>query len=299
MLAMLTPPPLRPGDRVAVIAPSSPFDAANFREGLAWLASRYELVVRDDVLAREGYLAGSDERRLGELREAIAADDVRAIVAARGGYGATRVAHLIDWSALRIAPKWLVGFSDVTALHVEAARAGVRSLHAPMVAFLGGAPAGRAPLLACLEGEPAPAWEGLEVVVAGEAAGPAYGGNLALLVACAAAGRLRVPPGALIFLEDCTERPYRLDRMLTSLRVGGHFDGAAGVVVGGLTDCTPGPDGVTAEAVVREHLRAIGLPAVLGAPFGHGEDNRPFVIGGHARLLAAGAAGAQGAIRFA
>jgi muramoyltetrapeptide carboxypeptidase len=283
---MLAPPPLRPGDRVAVVAPSSPFDADKFREGVAWLATRYELVVRDDVLAREGYLAGSDARRLAELRDVVAAEGVRAIVAARGGFGATRIAHQIDWSGLRRAPKWIVGFSDVTALHVEAARVGVRSIHAPMVAFLGGAPAHRDPLLSCLEGDAVPTWEALESVVAGEASGPAYGGNLALLVACAAAGRLRVPAGAIVFLEDCTERPYRLDRMLTSLRVGGHFDGAAGVVVGGLTDCAPGPDGVSAETVVREHLRAIGLPAVLGAPFGHGDDNRPFVLGATARLSA-------------
>jgi muramoyltetrapeptide carboxypeptidase len=288
---MLAPPPLRPGDRVAVIAPSSPFDADKYREGAAWLASRYELVVRDDLLVRDGYLAGSDARRLAELRDAVAAEDVRAIVAARGGFGATRVAHLIDWSALRRAPKWIVGFSDVTALHVEAARVGVRSIHAPMVAFLGGAPEGRTPFVACLEGEPVPAWEALESVVVGEASGASFGGNLALLAACAAAGRLRVPAGAIVFLEDCTERPYRLDRMLTSLRVGGYFAGASGVVVGGLTDCSPGPDGVTAEAVIREHLRAIGLPAVLGAPFGHGDDNRPFVLGAPARLSAGASTG--------
>lgn len=288
---MLAPPPLRPGDRVAVIAPSSPFDAEKYREGAAWLASRYELVVRDDLLARDGYLAGSDARRLAELRDAVAAEDVRAIVAARGGFGATRVAHLIDWSELRRAPKWIVGFSDVTALHVEAARVGVRSIHAPMVAFLGGAPGQRGPFVACLEGEAVPTWKELESIVPGEAAGPAYGGNLAMLVACAAAGRLRVPPGAIVFLEDCTERPYRLDRMLTSLRVGGHLDAAAGVVVGGLTDCAPGPDGVTAESVVREHLRAIGRPALLGAPFGHGDDNRPFVLGATARLTAGASAG--------
>ncbi len=281
---MITPPPLRPGDRVAVIAPSSPFDVERYRAGAAWLAERYELAVRDDLLAREGYLAGNDARRRAELEAALDDDRVRAIVAARGGFGATRVVHLVDWSLLARRPKWIVGFSDVTALHVEAAAVGVRSIHAPMVAFLGGAAAAREPFRACLEGEPTPPWEQLEVVVAGEARGPAFGGNLALLAACAASRRLRVPEGALVFLEDCTERPYRLDRMLTSLRVGGFFERAAGVVVGGLTDCEPGADGVTAEQVVREHLHALGLPARMGAPFGHGADNRPFVLGAQARL---------------
>lgn len=281
---MIAPPPLRKGDRVAVIAPSSPFDAAKYREGVAWLAERYSVVVRDDVLARDGYLAGDDARRLDELHDALAADDVRAIVAARGGFGATRIVHRVDWRALARSPKWIVGFSDVTALHVEAARVGVRSIHGPMVAFLGGAPSARAAFVSCLEGERVAPWEALEPVVAGEASGPAFGGNLALLEACAAAGRLVVPDGAIVFLEDCTERPYRLDRMLTALRVGGHLSRAAGVVVGGLTDCTAGADGVGAEQVVRGHLRDLGVPAVMGAPFGHGDDNRPFVLGATARL---------------
>lgn len=285
---MIAPPPLRPRDRIAVIAPSSPFDAAKFERGLARLAERYEVSVRDDVLAREGYLAGGDARRLAELRDALEDRRVRAILAARGGFGATRIAHLVDWRTLRRDPKWIVGFSDVTALHVEATAVGVRSLHASMVAFIGGDEGALPAVRACLEGEPGAAWEGLEAVVPGEARGPAFGGNLALLEACAAAGRLRVPPGAILLLEDCTERPYRLDRMLTALRVGGHLAAIAGVIVGGLTDCSAGPDGISAEAVVREHLRSLGLPAALGAPFGHGAINRPFVLGATTRLDASG-----------
>jgi muramoyltetrapeptide carboxypeptidase len=134
-------------------------------------------------------------------------------------------------------------------------------------------------------------WNGLEEIVGGDASGISFGGNLALLEACAASGRLRVPEGAILFLEDCTERPYRLDRMLTSLLVGGHLERVAGVVLGELTDCAPGPDGVTADEVVHERLRTLGVPVLARAPFGHGATNRPFPIGVRARME-------NGAVRF-
>lgn len=289
---MIAPPPLRPGDRVAVVAPSSGFDVPRFSAGLAFLRARYEVLVREDVLARHGFLAGDDARRAAELRDALAADGVCAIVAARGGYGATRLVADLDFSALARAPRWIVGFSDVTALHVEAAAVGVRSVHGPMVCSLGdGDERARAAWVAALEGAPLPPWGELAVLVPGVAEGPAFGGNLALLEACAAAGRLRPPPGAVWFLEDCTERPYRVDRMLTALRIGGHLAHAKAVVVGGFTECGPGADGVTVESVLAERLGALGVPVVTGAPFGHGRDNRPWIVGAPCRVDAAGAGG--------
>lgn len=289
---MIVPAPLRPGDVLAIIAPSSPFDDEKYRRGAAWLAERHRLRVRDDLQVRHGFLAGDDERRRTELNDALRDPEVRAIVAARGGYGATRVVADVDWETLRRHPKWIVGFSDVTALHVEASRAGVASLHAPMVAWLGDAEeAARRAWLSVLEGAAVAPWE-VETVVPGEVEGVAWGGNLALLEACAAMGRAVVPEGAILFVEDCTERPYRLDRMLTSLIVGGHLSRVRGVVVGDLTDCAPGPDGVTADEVLRERLSRLGVPMVARAPFGHGAINRPFVIGGRCRI-------ARGRVEFA
>ncbi len=282
---MQIPRALRPGDVVAVIAPSSPFDEARYDRGAAWLATRYVVQVRDDVHDRRGYLAGTDARRHAELTHALADPAVRAIVAARGGYGATRFSSTVDWSLLARDPKWLIGFSDVTALHVEASRVGVAALHAPMLAWLGDAnEAQRSEWTAAVEEHRFGPWTELETVVAGDAEGVSFGGNLALLEACAAAGRLVVPGGALLFLEDCTERPYRLDRMLTSLTVSGALARVAGIVVGDLTDCHPGPDGMTADAVVRERLSALGVPVVAGAPFGHGAVNRPFALGVRAQI---------------
>jgi muramoyltetrapeptide carboxypeptidase len=170
----------------------------------------------------------------------------------------------------------------VTALHACAWTAGVASVHAPNVTGLGrdASPAARATWLACLERPAAPReWTGLRVVRRGEARGVLVGGNLSLLHALAAAGRLRVPDGAVLALEDVTEAPYRVDRMLTSLRLGGHLQRASAFVLGGFDRCPPGPDGRTVDDVLAERLSDLGVPVLAGAPFGHGAHNEAFVMG--------------------
>jgi muramoyltetrapeptide carboxypeptidase len=119
----------------------------------------------------------------------------------------------------------------------------------------------------------------------GEARGPIFGGNLALLAAMAAAGRLVVPDGCILALEDVTEAPYRVDRMLTSLLLGGHLRRASAVVIGSFVRCEAGPDGVTVDDVLRERTSRLGVPVVRGAPFGHGTRNDAFIVGRTAHLL--------------
>lgn len=285
---MILPPPLCPGDTVVVVAPASPFEPVLAWVGMGWLARRYRVRFERGLFARTGYLAGSDERRQEELARALVDPDVKAILAARGGYGALRFAHAIDWSELARRPRWLVGFSDITALHVEAARVGVASLHAPHVTSLGrGDARARESFVRSLE-HPSEPWalRDLTTLRAGSAEGPLYGGNLTVMHACAAAGRLAVPEGCVLLLEDVTERPYRIDRMLATLEVGGHLARAAAIVLGDFTDCNPGPDRVTVEQVLRERLPRLGVPVVAGAPIGHGARNEPVVLGAAARVVA-------------
>jgi muramoyltetrapeptide carboxypeptidase len=278
--SVLFPPPLRSGDLIAVVAPSSPFDRTLAWRGLGWLSERYRLAFRPSLFERTGYLAGSDDRRLDELRWAVGSG-ARAIVAARGGYGLSRIAHRLDFGPLLSDPRWIVGFSDLTVLHVEAARRGLSSLHAAMVCGLGRGDAhGRARWISALErpfGERR--WDALQVWRGGSAHGPLFGGNLAMLHACAAAGSLEVPAGAILFIEDVTERPYRVDRMLSGLEAGQHLAGVAAVLVGDFTECTPGPDGIGIEAVLKERLLGLGVPVLAGFPVGHGRRNDPVILG--------------------
>jgi muramoyltetrapeptide carboxypeptidase len=283
---VIVPPALRPGDRVRVIAPSGPFDRTLVLRGLGWLRERYDVKFDASLFERDGYLAGPDARRLSELNVALRDPDARAIVATRGGYGLTRIAHAVDTEALRKHPKWLVGFSDVTALHVEAQRAGVASLHAHNVAGLGRGDAhARASWLDALERPDAPRrYSGLTVMRTGHAEGRIVGGNLTVLFTCAAIGRLRLPAGAVLLLEDVGEAPYRVDRMLTALFVSGALDAVAAVLVGSFTDAPPGQYGVPLEHVLRERLGALAVPVLSGLPVGHGARNEPVHLGLRVRV---------------
>jgi muramoyltetrapeptide carboxypeptidase len=286
-MALRLPPPLRPGSLVAVVAPSGPFDREELFRGLAWLRTRYRLRISSGILSREGYLAGDDGRRAGELAAALSADDVEAVVCARGGYGAMRILDGVPWAALAARPRWIVGFSDVTALHLSAAAVGIASIHAPNVTGLGRglSAAERASFLCALERPEAEgAWSGLSVLSGGRARGPLLGGNLALVSAMAAAGRLTIPEGAILALEDVTEKPYRVDRMLTSLRLGGYLRRVSGIVLGGFTQCEPGPDGVVIDDLMAGFAREVGVPVLSGAPFGHGAPNHAFVLGRTAEI---------------
>jgi muramoyltetrapeptide carboxypeptidase len=279
------PPPLAPGDVVAVVSPSGPVRDSQFFPGLAWLRGRYRIRISAGALSRDGFLAGSDERRRDEFLKALADDDVRAVVAARGGYGAMRLVPDLPWDTLAVRPKWIVGFSDVTALHAMAWRAGVASIHGPNVTGLGShaPPAVRSAWISSLEAPGARrVWSGLRVVRPGAARGVVVGGNLAIVHAMAAAGRLAVPEGAILVLEDVSEAPYRIDRMLTSLGVGGHLARASAIVFGAFDRCAPGPDAVAVDAVLEERTRALGVPVLSRAPFGHQAHNTAFVLGGDA-----------------
>ena len=278
--SFVCPPALAPGDAISIIAPCGPFDRTLLLRGAGFLAKHFRVEIDWRLFRSQGYLAGSDQERLDELNRALGSAEIRAIVCARGGYGATRIAHLADWRSFADDPKWIVGFSDVTALHAEASRLGIASLHAHNAAGLGrGDSIARDLWRRSLE-QPAQSrhYSELEPWRGGRALGPLAGGNLTLLATCAAAGRLRLAPGCVLAIEDVGEAPYRIDRMLTALLASGALDAVAGVLVGEFVDCM-GRFGVKVEDVLRERLDQLRVPVLAGFPFGHGRRNDPLPLG--------------------
>ncbi len=269
-----------------MIAPSSPFDRTLVLRGMGWLGERYRVEFDWAMFERAGFLAGSDARRLDELDRALSDPTLGAIVAARGGYGLTRIAHLADYGSLLRHPKWIVGFSDITALHVEALSVGVASLHGPNAAGLGRSDDWtRRRFVTALESPTSPAiFSGLQTLRPGRASGVLSGGNLSLLFTCQATGRLHLPANSILVLEDVTEASYRVDRMLSALLASGAFDRIGGVVLGDFTDCPEGPHRVPLRSVLLERLGTLGVPVVAGLRFGHERWNDFVPLGMDAEL---------------
>ena len=277
-----------------VIAPSSPFDRQRFDRGLPLLEARYRVELAPHLFEKRGFLAGTDRERLSDLESALAAPEVAALVAARGGYGATRLLPELTVEQVQRAAKWLVGFSDLTALHGLWARAGLCSIHGAMVASLWEGPDDlRAEWFGLLEGAAPQGFSGLEGVREGRAQGRLFGGNLTVLAALVGTPYLPSLAGTVLALEDVTERPYRVDRMLTTMRQAGALEGVQAVLLGQFTDCGPGPDGTTIDQVLHEHCAALGVPVLANAPFGHVAHNRPLLFGSTAHVD-----GARGTVHF-
>lgn len=273
------PPRLRPGSRVAVVAPSGPVPADRLEEGLAVLRDwGLEPVVGPHVLDSHtelDYLAGADADRAADLQEAWCDPSVEAVLCARGGYGAHRMVDLVDWAAIRAAgPRAFVGYSDITVLHEAfALRAGFATLHGPMVAtdtFLKDA-ATREHLRATLLEPETVRTLGLEsagTLVPGRARGVLYGGCVSLLAADAGTpGGRPHPRGGLLVIEDTREEPYRLDGILTRLLRSGALDTVAGVACGSWQECGPYEK---IRAVLADRLGPLGIPVVEELGFGHG-----------------------------
>lgn len=277
--------PLRPGSRIRLIAPAGPFPLEDFERGLAALRARYDVHFDPSIVERSGYFAGSDARRGSELAAAIADDDADAIVAVRGGFGAARLLPAVDLQRLVARPKLLVGFSDVSALHALWARAGLGSIHGAMVAGLGRSDALRiARWQRAVEGAlPAPL-SGLRTIAPGRARGPLLGGNLAVLTSLIGTPYLPDLGGSVLFLEDIGERPYRVDRMLTTWAQAGVLRRLAAIALGAFSDCGPGPDGVRVDEVLAERLGALGIPVVADVPSGHLDDNLELPLGAEVEL---------------
>lgn len=242
------------------------------------------------ALDRHGFLAGTDADRLADLDEAFADPSVRAVLCTRGGYGVQRIVDGIDPAPLRRDPKIVLGFSDITALHLALWRiAGLSTLHGPALTLAADPPAVTVASLfsALFDAEPVvvrtdPAEPTAAVGTDGAATGRLLGGNLSLLAASAGTADAPDLTGAILLLEDIAEPPYKVDRMLTHLDRAGLLAKAAGVAVGQFTDC----DGTNPSVldVLAERLHKLGVPVLGGLPLGHGAVRHTVPLGTRATL---------------
>lgn len=274
---MRRPRGLRSGDRVAVVAPASPFPRPDFERGVAELRRLgYEPVFDERIFARDTYLAGDAATRARILLDAWRDPSIAGIMAARGGYGSVQVLPLLPAAELRDSPKVFVGASDLTAVLAYLGACGLVAVHGPMVAGqLGRGPAGydaRTFAAAVAGAEPAGeiACDGLEPMVPGEAAGPLAGGNLTQLAASLGTPYAFDPPaGCILFLEDVGERPYRIDRLLTQLRLAGVLARAGALVFGQMPGCDEADGSIRCRDVVRRLTQDFAGPVIYGLPAGH------------------------------
>lgn len=282
---MIIPEPVRAGASLRAAHLAGPVNFTAFHDGVERLRAVGFDVTRDPALGEAltalPFVSGEDHARARELTHSIMAPNIDAIVAARGGYGTMRLLERLPAGILAKNPKWLIGYSDITALHLWAYAQGVASIHGPMVA---GLPKHESDdslreLLNTLEGTPPP----LAVCNPSgkNATGRLIGGNLSLLAAMRSTQWWPDLRGCILFVEEIGEPLYRIDRMVQTLLLAGDFDRVEAVVLGQFTGCGEGQGGSqAAEDLVRDALLTRGIAVVTGARAGHGTPNHSFIHGG-------------------
>ena len=298
----LLPVALNPGDTVALVSPSS---ATDERLSLqlaqeSMQALGFKVKTGEHYASRYGHLAGTDAGRAGDLNAMFADKEVKAIVCVRGGSGAARLLPLLDYDAIRANPKVLLGYSDITALHCAIhAQTGLVTFHGPIGAgswnrfnvdqfrrvFFGRELMQYRNVVDAGD-ELVPRKHRTLTITGGEARGELVGGNLSVLVGLAGSRYMPDFAGKVLFLEDVDEAPYRIDRMLTTLKLMGALDRIVGFIFGECTDCDLGEGygSLTLDQIFDDHIKSLGIPAYRGAMIGHIREQFIVPVGGKVEM---------------
>ncbi|PPJ61557.1 S66 peptidase family protein [Cuspidothrix issatschenkoi] len=279
----LLPPPLKAGDLLRVIAPSGALrEVEAFNQGVEiWKSRGYRIKISDNIDNRHGYLAGTDAQRRQQLATAWQDPECKGILCARGGFGSTRILEDWTWQENIITPKWLIGFSDVTALLWSLYNAGICSLHGPVLTTLADEPESSIQrLFDIVGGRPIPPLKG-QGWGGGTVTGALLPGNLTVATHLLGTPLLPDLDGVILALEDVTEAPYRIDRMLTQWRLSGLLSKVRGIALGGFTKCEAPPNvpSLTIEEVLQDRLSDLNIPIVSDLPFGHDSPNAALPVG--------------------
>lgn len=278
------PPFLKQGDLVKVISPSGALkNIEKIEKSLEiWRNQGYKIELNSDYQSSLGYLAGSDEQRRAALAEAWFNPQCKAIISTRGGYGSMRLLENWLWhhpEHPHNTPKWLIGFSDVTALLWSLAKTDISGLHAPVLTTLDQEPTWAIErLFNYLEGNPLPPLTG-KGWGSGQVEGLLFPANLTVATHLLRTNLLPNLEGVILALEDVTESPYRIDRMLTQWRLSGLLDQVKGIALGRFSRCEGDSDSWTVEEVLSDRLSDLGIPIVSNLPFGHDGVNACLPVG--------------------
>ncbi len=304
----VSPAGLRSGDTIMMVAPAGALDQTRIELAAGRLRELgFRVIVPEDLFRQRGYLAGTDQQRADEMMRAFLDPEVDAIFCGTGGYGVTRMLDLLDWDQIAKHPKVFVGFSDITAMHLAlATKANLVTFHSPNPQWGLGSEDDLAPfsakyfwrnLLAAQNQGAAgftydqPEEVGpLKVIAGGRAVGRLTGGNLSLVATLMGTPYEIQTDGRILFLEDVHEAPYRIDRMLSQLKLAGKLDRPAGVILGQYRDCSPdeGDSGLSLDQVFADYFSGAPYPVVSNFPAGHTTINATLPLGARAEIDADG-----------
>jgi muramoyltetrapeptide carboxypeptidase len=281
---MITPPYLQKGDTVAILATARKHIVKSMQPTIDLLESwGLHVVIGKSIGLEENQLAGSDEQRAADLQEQLNNPNIKAIWCARGGYGTIRVVDLIDFTAFKKSPKWLVGFSDVTVLHNHLNTMGYKSIHGIMpISLAKASPEAIESLRLSLFGQPLQyAIDPHPMNRLGKASGELVGGNLSILYSVLGSPSAIDCTDKILYIEDLDEYLYHIDRMLMNLKRNGCLESLKGIIVGSMTDMKDNdiPWGKNALEIVQDVTKQYNIPVIFNFPAGHIHDNRALILG--------------------
>jgi len=282
---MIIPPYLKSGDSIAIVATARKIDKAPINLAVNQLkAQGFNVILGSNLYAEQHQFAGTDLERAQNFQWALDTKEVKAIFCARGGYGTIKMCNLVDWSAFKQNPKWIVGYSDPTVLHAQANKLGVCSLHATMpINYSSNTPTAFETMISALKGNTP---EPLTMThhpfnQKGKANGELIGGNLSMIYSLMGTPYQLDTDGKILLLEDLDEFLYHIDRMMMTLKYGGLLDNLSGLVVGGMTEMKDNTIafGANAAEIIRKACLSYNFPIAFNLPVGHIDDNRALKLG--------------------
>lgn len=285
------PQALKHGDTVGIVSPASKIDEKHIKSAVGQIeAFGYNVVVGTYALEQHHTFSGTDKQRASDLQKMLDAPEVKAILCSRGGYGTIRTLQHLRWDVYKKNPKWIVGFSDITALHSALHNMGYASVHGVMTAYFsngGKTSKSLQTLMNALTGVPNKyMFAHSKYNVTGEASGVVVGGNLSVLFS------LRGTPfdidtrGKILFIEDLAEYRYHIDRIMMNLKTGGLLEGVSGLLVGGFTGLkdNDNPFGMSYQEIIIDAVKDYGFPVAFDFPAGHQPENYAIKMGCEAEL---------------